>query len=59
MIDSQVEAAASLTKLELSALVGLVASVANDGLDTYGLSEREQAAIRRAWKKLAARMEAA
>lgn len=44
----------ALTEHERQALVPLVAAVANDGLDTYGLSPSQQAAVRRALGKLAA-----
>jgi hypothetical protein len=43
----------SLTDMERDALLGLVAMIVNDGLDTYGMSAREQAAVRRALAKLA------
>lgn len=42
-----------LTDLECDSLVALVAAIANDGLDTYGLSAKQEAAVRRALDKLA------
>jgi hypothetical protein len=42
-----------LTLLERNSLQALVACIVNDeGFDTYGLSPREQAAVRRALVKL-------
>lgn len=45
--------ARGLTDLERDSLVGLVAMIANDGLDTYGITGKEAAAVHRALEKLA------
>ena len=44
--------APELTKFERDALTTLVAAIVNDGLDSYGITGREEAAIRRALSKL-------
>ena len=42
-----------LTEFERESIVSLVAMIANDGLDTYGFTGRQEAAIHRALEKLA------
>lgn len=48
------EQVVAFTEFERDALSGLVAAIVGDGLDTYGLSGKEQAAVHRALSKLVA-----
>jgi hypothetical protein len=53
--DEQLRGAVRFTELERDALLDLVEAIATDGLDTYGLSGKEQAAVGRALAKLGGR----